>query len=98
MGQAGPLSVTQAQSMLDKWKRISKMRLRRVRIFRNVFIFCFIFFKQIFDQTLTSCIFLNTTPNELNLFPTSLKFSLVYFKIYLEIFQTTFLHCFETMC
>ena len=34
--------------------------------------------------------FLNKTPNELILFPTSLKFHLVYFHIYLKKIQTTF--------
>ena len=48
--------------------------------------------------TLTAYNFLNITPNELILFPTSLRFCLVYFKIYLKIFQTTFLYCFWNMC
>ena len=51
------------------------------------FSFLFYFFKQIFDQTLTGCIFLNTTPNKLILFPTSLKYGLVYSKISSNFFQ-----------
>ena len=35
-------------------------------------------------KSLTGFIFLNITPNELILFPTSLKYFLVYFKIYLK--------------
>ena len=55
------------------------------------FSFLFLFFlKQILTKCLTGYIFYNITPNELILFPTSLKFCLVYFKFYLEIFQTTF--------
>ena len=45
--------------------------------------------------TLTAYNFLNITPNELILFPTSLKYCLVYFKVYLKIFQTTFCTVFE---
>ena len=43
---------------------------------------------------LTGSNFLNISPNELILFPTFLIFDLVYFKIYLKNFQTTFLFCF----
>ena len=46
-------------------------------------------------KSLTGSIFLNISPNELILFPTSLKFHLVYFKIYLKIFETTFCSVFE---
>ena len=49
-------------------------------------------------KSLTGYIFLNKTLNKLILFPTSLKFNLVYFKIYLKKFQTTSLHCFRSMC
>ena len=46
------------------------------------FLFLFYFKKQSLTETLTGYIFLNKTPNEVILFPTSLKFNLVYFKIY----------------
>ena len=49
-------------------------------------------------KLLTGYNFLITTPNELILFPTSLKFDLVYFKIYLKKFQNNFLCCFEFVC
>ena len=39
--------------------------------------------------------FLNITPNELILFPTFLKFDLVYFKIYLKFFSNNFLVLFS---
>ena len=55
--------------------------------------FLFILFylkKQILTTTLTGYNFLNIAPNELILFPTSLKFNLVYFRIYLKKIHTTF--------
>ena len=65
------------------------MRLRRGQ-FESFFLFLFYLKKQILTTTLTAYNFLMITPNELILFPTSLKFNLVYFKIYLQIFETTF--------
>ena len=62
------------------------------RFIWNVFLFCFIL-KTDLTKTLTGYNFLNISPNELILFPTSLKFHLVYFKIYLKIFWELFLFC-----
>ena len=50
------------------------------------FLFLFYLKKQILTRTLTGYNFLITTPNEMILFPISLKFDLVYFKIYLIFF------------
>lgn len=59
------------------------------------FLFCGFSFKQNFDPSLTNHIFQTKTPNELIIFLTSFKFSLVYFSIELKFLQTTFLVLFE---
>ena len=65
---------------------------------RFLFILFYFFIKQILTTALTAYNFLMTTPNELILFPISLKFNLVYFQIYLKKFQNKFLCCFEFVC
>ena len=49
------------------------------------------------SRTLTGYNFLITTPNELILFPTSLKYCLVYFKIYFKKIRQLFGTIFETI-
>ena len=91
-----PLSVTPRRSTWFKWRRKPRVRLRRVFISKR-FSFSVLLKKQKFDYTLTGYNFLNITPNELILFPTSLKFCLVYFQIYFKNLKAIFLYCFETM-
>ena len=66
-------------------------------VYSNRFLLILFFLKQILTTASTGYNFLNITPNELILFPTSLKFNLVYFKIYLKKFQTIFCAVLE-MC
>ena len=87
-GPLDPLSATpSAGPRRHKWKRIFRIRLRRGQF--ESFSFILFFKKTDLTTTLTAYNFLMITPNELILSPTSLKFNLVYFKIYLKKFQTT---------